>query len=181
MIKTDNSYAQSSFLSTHDRARFVQSLGNLALAGDRDPAENMVRELGYSRPHLRRICRLATGESFAAFVRRIRLESAAGKLSLSEAKVAAVALGAGYATVQAFSKAFALHFGTSPTDFAELNPGSERLLPGYRLQHGLPLASIVALQRPNGGLVQLHYEGLLFLAVHCQGERLAWHWCAPLR
>jgi AraC-like DNA-binding protein len=71
---------------------------------------------GYSRAHFSRAFTRLVGESPAAFVRRIRLESAAYRLAGS--RVSDVAALAGYEASEAFARAFRRAFQVSPSAFA---------------------------------------------------------------
>jgi AraC family transcriptional regulator len=59
------------------------------------------------------------GESLKAHIRRLRLERAASRLTLSRIPVVQIALEAGYQTHEAFSRAFRDSFGVSPTQFRQ--------------------------------------------------------------
>jgi AraC family transcriptional regulator len=74
--------------------------------------------LGFSRDHFNRFFRAAMGESLHGFIRRIRLERAAEQL-LSGNSVTRVAMDAGYATPEAFTKAFRGEFGVAPKSFTQ--------------------------------------------------------------
>jgi AraC family transcriptional regulator len=76
---------------------------------------------GFSVPQLHRIFTATTGESVASYVRRVRLERAAGKLRWGAVDITEVALAAGYESHAAFSKAFKQQFGLSPSEFRELD------------------------------------------------------------
>ncbi|WP_081752846.1 helix-turn-helix domain-containing protein [Kallotenue papyrolyticum] len=76
---------------------------------------------GFSVPHLHRIFKAHTGESIAAYVRRLRLERAGRKLRMGAVDITEVALAAGYQTHAAFGKAFKQQFGLSPSAFRQLS------------------------------------------------------------
>lgn len=75
---------------------------------------------GFSVPHFHRIFTACTGESAAAYVRRVRMERAGRKLRMGAVDITEVALAAGYDTHAAFSKAFKQQFGLSPSEFRRL-------------------------------------------------------------
>lgn len=75
---------------------------------------------GFSVPHMHRIFTGSTGESMAAYTRRVRLERAGRKLRAGASDITEVALAAGYATHAAFAKAFKQQYGLSPSEFREL-------------------------------------------------------------
>jgi AraC family transcriptional regulator len=76
---------------------------------------------GFSIPHFHRIFTACTGESAAAYVRRLRMERAGRKLWMGAVDIAEVALAAGYDSHSAFSKAFRKFFGISPDAFRKLD------------------------------------------------------------
>jgi AraC family transcriptional regulator len=57
------------------------------------------------------------GESVKEYVRRLRLERAAGRLKAGELPVTEIAFEAGYEALEAFSRSFRSAFGTSPSRF----------------------------------------------------------------
>jgi AraC family transcriptional regulator len=75
---------------------------------------------GFSVPHFHRIFTAHTGESLAAYVRRVRLERAGRKLRMGAVDITEVALAAGYDSHAAFSKAFRAQYGLSPSEFRSL-------------------------------------------------------------
>lgn len=77
----------------------------------------LARFAHFSPFHFHRIFAAFTGESLAAFIRRLRLERAAQQLLHHGVPVTDIALGAGYETPSAFTRAFASLFGVSPTDY----------------------------------------------------------------
>lgn len=125
----------------------------------------LAREYGYSLRHLARAIEAAVGESVTSFIRRIRLERAAGQLSLREKPVARIGERAGFATTSGFTHAFEGRFGSSPTEFAVLNPLESALMPGYLLSE-VPapiLPGFVRLRISQGGEVSLIYDGPILL------------------
>ncbi|MBI5034654.1 MAG: helix-turn-helix transcriptional regulator [Chloroflexi bacterium] len=77
--------------------------------------------VGFSVPHFHRLFTAETGESIAAYVRRVRLERAGRKLRMGAIDITEVALAAGYDTHAAFGKAFKQQFGLSPSEFRQLD------------------------------------------------------------
>jgi AraC family transcriptional regulator len=82
--------------------------------------EVLAEVVGFSIPQLHRIFTATTGESIAAYVRRVRMERAARKLRMGAVDITEVALAAGYDSHAAFSKAFKQQFGVSPSEFRRL-------------------------------------------------------------
>lgn len=76
---------------------------------------------GFSVPHLHRLWREHTGENVATYVRRARLKRAALKLRMGAVEITQVALGAGYETHAAFTRAFRQQYGLSPSQFRLLD------------------------------------------------------------
>ncbi len=81
--------------------------------------EELARVAYFSPYHFHRIFAAFTGEPLAAFIRRLRLERAAQHLLHLDAPVTEIALGVGYETPSAFTRAFAGHFGVSPTEYRQ--------------------------------------------------------------
>lgn len=69
----------------------------------------------YSPFHFHRIFQCIVGEPVHKYVKRLRLEKAAAKLRDTNTPVTEIALN--YDTPSAFTKAFKLHMGQSPSDF----------------------------------------------------------------
>jgi AraC family transcriptional regulator len=90
----------------------------------------------FSPFHFHRIFSAYIGESLHEHIRRVRLEKAAQKLSLSPGPITEIALAAGYETPAAFTKAFKQFFGKNPTEFTKLkwrDPSAMRSrVPGRR-------------------------------------------------
>jgi len=72
----------------------------------------------FSRDHLDRLLAAATGESPVALRRRLLLERAAWQLRTGSATASEAAAAADYASLAAFSRAFARAHGVAPSDFA---------------------------------------------------------------
>src|SRR5262249_42644759 len=93
-----------------------------------DPADGaeIARRAFLSRFHFDRLVGAALGEPPGAFRRRLMLERAAFELSIADAAITDVAIGAGYASLEAFERAFRRSFGMTPSAF-RADPGSFRL------------------------------------------------------
>lgn len=71
----------------------------------------------FSPYHFHRIFSGMVGESVKEYIRRLRLERAAGQLKLGSASVIEIALDAGYESHEAFTRSFKASFGASPSQF----------------------------------------------------------------
>src|SRR5262249_38407784 len=90
-------------------------LGEESLDGpDIDGAELASRAY-LSRYHFDRLVHAALGEPPGAFRRRLLLERAAYRLATAADKVIEIALEAGYASPDAFARAFARAYGAPPS------------------------------------------------------------------
>src|SRR5881394_2224128 len=78
--------------------------------------EELARRVHFSRFHFDRLLASALGESPGAFRRRLLLERAAWELGHG-AGVTEVAFRAGYASLEAFSRAFSRAYGAPPSRF----------------------------------------------------------------
>lgn len=71
--------------------------------------------LAYFSPfHFHRVFRGMVGESLAEYVRRLRLEHAAGKLIQTKHSVTDIAFDTGYEALESFIRAFKARFGITP-------------------------------------------------------------------
>ncbi len=94
----------------------VQQLVEGRLDDPPSPAE-LAAAADFSLHHFHRVFRAQTGESVMQYVRRLRLERAARVIRASDARLLDVALEAGYDSHEAFTRAFAERFGTTPSAF----------------------------------------------------------------
>jgi AraC-like DNA-binding protein len=119
----------------------LRDLIDLVLDSLDDPGADgsaLARRASFSRDHLDRLLAAATGESPVALRRRLLLERAAWQLRHGRVSVSDAAVGAGYGSLAAFSRAFARAYGMPPSAF--------------------PAASVrVELEAPNG--VHFHPPG----------------------
>ncbi len=101
--------------------------------------------------HFHRIFRGMTGESPAELVRRLRLERAAWQVRNTTMPITEIAFAAGYATHEAFTKAFQAAFRMAPSVFRS----GTRDCPGIRSANGLhfhPAGLIIFHLANNGGI-----------------------------
>lgn len=71
----------------------------------------------FSPYHFHRIFRGMVGEPLGAYMRRLRLERAAGRLRLTREGILDIALEAGFETHESFTRAFKAMFGASPSTY----------------------------------------------------------------
>lgn len=83
----------------------------------RPDLDELARIACFSPYHFHRIFSALVGESVAAYVRRLLLERAAMQLGHSPEPVTQIALGAGYDSVDAFTRAFRAHMGMLPSEY----------------------------------------------------------------
>lgn len=77
----------------------------------------------FSPFHFHRLFRALMGEALADYVRRRRLEVAAIRLRALEVSVLNIALGVGFGSAEAFTRAFSARFGCSPTEWRKSKRG----------------------------------------------------------
>jgi AraC family transcriptional regulator len=77
----------------------------------------LAEQAGFSQFHFHRIFREFVGEPIKEYVRRLRLERGAYRLKISQDTVLHIALNAGFKTHETFTRAFAQHFGVTPSEF----------------------------------------------------------------
>lgn len=81
--------------------------------------EVLARIAAFSPYHFHRLFTSMVGEGVAAYIRRVRLERAAGRLTSAGLPVVEIAREAGYPNPEAFSRAFVRRFGMPPRKFRE--------------------------------------------------------------
>ena len=101
---------------------------------------SLAAHAGFSPYHFQRIFLAGIGETIGDYVRRQRLARAAFRLRETSSPVTEIALESGYATASAFTRAFAAHYGLTPSAIrAGLQPGEAPMeiridtLPAYRV------------------------------------------------
>lgn len=102
-------------MSTTDLfGEFVASLAS-SLDDHTAAASDLAARLHLSRSHFDRVVAGAAGESAGRFRRRVLLERAAFRLLTTRRGVLDIAVEAGYASHEAFTRAFARAYGSSPS------------------------------------------------------------------
>ncbi|MCF3652512.1 helix-turn-helix domain-containing protein [Synoicihabitans lomoniglobus] len=79
--------------------------------------ETLARDAGVSVRQLERVFARCWGESPRACRRRLRLERAARRLRRSRRSILTIALEAGYASHEAFTRGFTARFGRGPAEY----------------------------------------------------------------
>lgn len=82
--------------------------------------EGLARVACYSPFHFHRIFQAIVGETIHQYVKRLRMQRAAGKLRYTERSVTEIALDTSYDTPSAFTKAFKQFMGQSPKSYRAL-------------------------------------------------------------
>lgn len=83
------------------------------------PLVDLAKVACFSPYHFHRIFRGMVGESAKEYVRRLRLERAAFRLTSTNRSVIDIAFDAGYDTHESFTRAFGRMFGMSPTAYRQ--------------------------------------------------------------
>jgi AraC family transcriptional regulator len=108
---------------------------------DRDPTLAELAEVAHFSPyHFHRIFRGMVGESVRAYMRRLRLERAAGRLIMGDDPIIRIALDAGYESHAAFTRAFSTMTGLSPTEYRKQRRPLVSYAPHLRLAEDGSLA-----------------------------------------
>lgn len=127
------------------RAEHARALWNSlhTICAERAPVElsTLAAVAGYSSDHLNCISRALLGTSISAAAAKIRLNKAACALATSDIPIWEVALSTGYATPEAFAKAFHTMFGMAPSR--------------YRLNGVLPPDSGLSWERVRSGFLDM--------------------------
>ena len=93
---------------------------------DRDLELNELAKVACFSPfHFHRIFGAMVGESLKEYIRRLRLEMAAGMLFYTNLSISDIAVKNGYDNNQSFSRAFRDHFGVPPRNYRRLRKNGE--------------------------------------------------------
>lgn len=79
--------------------------------------QQVAKAASFSPYHFHRIFHAFTGESLNHYIRRLRIEKAAGRLRYTQHLVTDIALDSGYQTPSSFSRAFCKVMGVSPKKY----------------------------------------------------------------
>jgi AraC family carnitine catabolism transcriptional activator len=83
------------------------------------PMDELAEAAGYSRRHLERLFRDATGQTPGDFYRNLRLDRGRNLLTTTELSLQEIAMACGFGSVSHFSKSFKARYGTTPTKLAQ--------------------------------------------------------------
>lgn len=137
-------------------------------------AEALARQASYSVAQYYRRFRKQVGERPIQLRRRLLLERAAYELTRSDAEIATIAFRAGFAAVEAFSRAFRKAFGVPPGKFRRLGATEYRLAAASKI-HFAPAGFS---DQPRQGelsmnvldrLIGAHYVGMKAILDRCEG------------
>ncbi|TYT76031.1 AraC family transcriptional regulator [Desulfobotulus mexicanus] len=114
------------------RRRICEAMNYIHRHLDRELSlDEIAKSAAFSPFHFHRIFTTLTGESVAAFTRRLRLERAANRLlQKPEESITDIALDCGFSSSQNFAKAFRQSFSMSPTDYRKSKTGNTCSKPG---------------------------------------------------
>lgn len=87
--------------------------------------DELARIATFSPFHFHRVFRGMVGETVKGYVKRVRLERAAFALNYTQRAVTDVAFDAGYASHEAFTRAFRAQFGCAPREFRKSDAGEK--------------------------------------------------------
>lgn len=124
------------------RERLVQVQLYIQQNLDGDLSLDRLAQIAHFSPcHFHRIFRGVIGEGVHEHVRRLRLESAAMALKSTQREIVQIALHAGYAAHEAFTRAFRQMFGVSPSQYRAGQQPSPHPLENDAMQNANPPAT----------------------------------------
>ena len=103
----------------HPENRIDQLEEHIRSHSDKTSQEAVSDKAFYSYRHANRLFKSLKGESIQAFANKIRIQKAAEQLKYTSQSVFDIALGVGYESTAAFSKAFKKFYGQSPSVFRQ--------------------------------------------------------------
>jgi len=123
------------------------------------PLDELAALACFSPYHFHRIFTGMVGESVKEYVRRLRLERAAGQLKRGSASIIEIALDAGYESHEAFTRSFKASFGAPPKQFRLLRRMQfARVSSGIHYQPGKTIQHFKTLHR--GGTMDVRIQEL---------------------
>jgi AraC family transcriptional regulator len=127
-------------MESKDRLRWILDLVEASLDEPELTGDGLAAQAYLSRFHFDRLAAAALGEPPGAFRRRLMLERAAHRLASTADPVIEVALGAGYGSPEAFTRAFGRAYGAAPSAYRRRGA----------VRHDLAAASGVHFHPPGG-------------------------------
>jgi len=118
--------------------------------------EDVAEHLGLSPFHFQRLFQEIMGESPTAYMRRTRLDRAAMNLQMSTQSITHIALNAGYASHEAFIRAFQRQFGLTPSDYRS---AAQKILPTPPRPRNEDLSRAKVAQRAEIKLLAMRFYG----------------------
>lgn len=88
--------------------------------------DELARRACLSKYHFHRLFRRETGEPVQQYIRRRRMERAAGELAETDRPILEIALDCRYSSQEAFSRAFARVYSLTPGEYRRLFASSAR-------------------------------------------------------
>jgi AraC-like DNA-binding protein/predicted transcriptional regulator YdeE len=88
------------------------------------PLAQVAQAAGLSQWHFQRMFKSLTGDTLKSYIRARRMAAALERLRTTELRVADIAVLAGFASQEAFARAFKQAFDISPTTYREVGTGS---------------------------------------------------------
>jgi AraC family transcriptional regulator len=117
---------------------------------------DVAAHVGLTPFHFQRYFQAVMGESPSAYMRRTRLDRAAMNLQMSNEPITRIAFNAGYASHEAFIRAFQRQFGVAPSQYRILARQAQPQ-PSHEHLARLPLISVGT--RPSLRLLALRFHG----------------------
>jgi AraC-like DNA-binding protein len=127
-------------VNTDDRLRGILDLVEGSLDEPELSAADLAGRAYLSRFHFDRLVAAAVGEPPGAFRRRLLLERAAHRLVTGSDPVTDIAFATGYGSLEAFTRAFARAYGSTPSAYRRDQPAD----------HALPAPSGIHFHPPGG-------------------------------
>jgi len=118
--------------------------------------QDISAHLGLSPFHFQRQFQQVMGESPSAYMRRTRLDRAAMNLQMSRQPITHIAFNAGYASHEAFIRAFQRQFGLTPSDY---RVAAQKVLPARPRPEKTELARVKVGRRPDMRLLATRFYG----------------------
>lgn len=118
--------------------------------------QDIAAHLGLSPFHFQRQFQEVMGESPSAYMRRTRLDRAAMNLQMSGQPITHIAFNAGYASHEAFIRAFQRQFGLTPSDY---RVAAQKVLPARPRPEKADLARVKVGQRREMKLLAMRFYG----------------------